>query len=83
MRYYVSVAVYNLGDNLLYHPDLPPHSRRIVSLPSIFGLPYETVHTWTPDGILIHLLVILQKEDSCLVPTVLYLHGNAGNVGHR
>lgn len=72
-----------MEDSLLYHPDLPPHSRLIVSVPSVYGLPYESVYTWTTDGIQLHLLVILQPEISSQVPTILYLHGNAGNVGHR
>lgn len=75
--------MYHMEDGLLYHPELPPHSRLIVSVPSIFGLPYESVNTWTADGTQLHLLVILQPNASKEVPTVLYLHGNAGNVGHR
>lgn len=68
----------------MYHPELPPHSRLFVSLPSVFGLPYESVYTRSADGTLIHLFVIMQPgECAANAPTVLFLHGNAGNIGHR
>ncbi|EEB18888.1 protein bem46, putative [Pediculus humanus corporis] len=76
--------LYQLEDYLLFHPDLPPYSRLFVSLPSVFGLPYESVFTRSGDGTLIHLFLILQPgETSSKAPTLLFFHGNAGNVGHR
>ena len=36
------------------------------------------------DGTQLHLFLVKQSgEKSSKVPTVLYLHGNAGNIGHR
>ena len=36
------------------------------------------------DGTLLHLFLIKQPaEKSGSVPTILYFHGNAGNIGHR
>ena len=36
------------------------------------------------DGTLLHLFLIKQPaEKSVQVPTILYFHGNAGNIGHR
>lgn len=76
--------MYQLEDQLLYHPELPPQSRLFVSVPSVFGLPYESVYTRSGDGTLIHLFVITQPgECAAKAPTVLFLHGNAGNIGHR
>ncbi|KAK6627585.1 hypothetical protein RUM44_010063 [Polyplax serrata] len=76
--------LYQLEDYLLFHPDLPPHSRLFVSLPSVFGLPYESIFTRSGDGTLIHLFLIMQPGDSSAkAPTLLFFHGNAGNVGHR
>ena len=36
------------------------------------------------DGTQLHLFLIKQPgEQSKKVPTILYFHGNAGNIGHR
>lgn len=79
-----SGLVLQIGDFLLYHPDQTPQSRLYVPLPSLFGLPCESIFIKTADGIKLHCFFI--KQDVSIVsqvPTILYLHGNAGNIGHR
>ena len=62
---------------MLYLPDLP--SRQLDASPDDIGLEYEDVWLEASDGV---------KTLGWLVPggsarTVLYFHGNAGNISHR
>lgn len=76
--------LYHREDQLVYRPELPANSRVYVPAPSIFKLPYQSIYTKSEDGIMIHMFFISQPEDKAKkVPTLLFLHGNAGNVGHR
>jgi fermentation-respiration switch protein FrsA (DUF1100 family) len=65
-------------DRLLFLPEIP--GREIVVTPEAAHLPYEDVHLHTADG---------ETLDAWLVPveapraTVLFCHGNAGNISHR
>ena len=47
--------------------------------------PYNDCHKiLSRDGTQLHLFLIKQPgEQSKKVPTILYFHGNAGNIGHR
>lgn len=52
--------------------------------PSIFNLPYQSVYTRAGDGTMLHMFFVSQPEDRMRkAPTLLFLHGNAGNMGHR
>lgn len=76
--------LYSAQDRLLFYPDQPPTSRLFVDPPSNFGLPYESVTTRTEDGVRIHMFLIRQPPHLLSnAPTVIYFHGNAGNIGHR
>ncbi|KAK0180672.1 hypothetical protein PV327_003031 [Microctonus hyperodae] len=76
--------LYRIEDQFVYYPELPPDSRICVPLPSIFNLPFEPVYVRSGDGTLVHMFFIVQPgEKAKQSPTVLFLHGNAGNVGHR
>jgi len=80
----VSGVLYKAGDRLLYHPDQPAHSRVFVPTPAIFGLPFENLFIRARDGVELHLFLVRRPgEAGATVPTILYLHGNAGNIGHR
>jgi len=46
------------------------------------SLPFEDVYLKTDDGVTINGWLITQHE-SGTKPCILYLHGNAGNIGHR
>lgn len=62
-------------DQFLYFPE-----KRLDASPSDFGLPYEEVWLTTEDGVKLHAWWVGKKEHET---TVLFLHGNAGNISHR
>ena len=72
---------YYAQDMFLYYPDQPPNSRIFVELPNKLHLPYENTSIKTSDGV--NLNAVLIKHASPGAPTVILLHGNAGNIGHR
>ncbi len=80
----VSGILYHAGDRLLYHPDMPPTSRVFVPAPSVVGLPFESVYLHAKDKTRLHSFLVKQPPEKMAdAPTVLFLHGNAGNIGHR
>ncbi len=69
---------------MVYYPEQPESARVFVQTPSSLGLPFENVILTTEDGCKIVAYFIKQPSSQISkVPTVLYLHGNAGNIGHR
>ncbi|XP_037710506.1 protein ABHD13 [Drosophila subpulchrella] len=80
----ILLIFYYAQDLLLYHPDLPANSRIYIPIPTMHNLPHITVSIKTPDNVTLHAFWITQPEErSKSVPTLLYFHGNAGNMGHR
>jgi len=79
----ISGVLYKAGDRLLYHPDQPTHSRVFIPSPSIFNLPFENLFIKSRDGTELHMFLIKQNSGSERAPTIMFLHGNAGNIGHR
>lgn len=76
--------IYHAEDQLLYHPEQPSHSRVFVPVPSMFGLPYENLFIRSLDGTLLHMFFVRQPPPKSLTaPTLIFFHGNAGNMGHR
>lgn len=74
---------YSIQDNLLFYPDIGPH-RSCVPTPQIYGLPFEVVHIKTRDKVSLHSYFIRHPEQKgTCVPTLVYFHGNAGNIGGR
>ena len=77
-------ALYHYQDTLLYFPDQPVTSRVYVQNPAVLGFPFENLYLKTQDGVRINAIFIKQSPQfQSSVPTVLFFHGNAGNVGHR
>ncbi|XP_033223764.1 protein ABHD13 isoform X2 [Belonocnema kinseyi] len=77
-------VLYHMEDELLYYPEIPRHSRVYVPSPSTCNLPYQSLFIRSKDGTMLHMFFIPQPEDKVKkAPTVLFLHGNAGNMGHR
>ena len=73
-----------LQEHLLYHPNEPLNSRLFVDLPSSVGLPYEDLYIKTRDGCVLNLYFMKQPNDLLpTAPTIVFFHGNAGNIGHR
>lgn len=76
--------LYQVQDSFLFYPEVPSHSRVYIPIPSMFGLPYESIYYKGSDGITIHMYFIHHiKEKQIKVPTIIFFHGNAGNMGHR
>lgn len=92
---FVSVAgiLYKFQDVLLYFPEQPSSSRIYVPLPT--GIPHENVYIRTKDGVKLNLILLRytggdvppagnqSAAPPLAPPTILYFHGNAGNIGHR
>ncbi|XP_046839225.1 protein ABHD13-like isoform X2 [Xenia sp. Carnegie-2017] len=76
--------LYFYQDALLFFPDQPESSRVFVQTPHKFGLPFENFYLKTKDGIRINVMLIKQQGSRLsIAPTVVFFHGNAGNIGHR
>lgn len=68
-------GLWMLQDNFIFHP-----SRRVEATPEFFGLPFEPVRLAAADGVEISGWYIPAHG---AVATLLFLHGNAGNIGNR
>lgn len=81
---FVSIAgiLYKFQDVLLYFPEQPSSSRLYVPMPT--GIPHENIFIRTKDGVRLNLILVRYTGDnSPYCPTIIYFHGNAGNIGHR
>eukprot|EP01079_Euglenida_sp_SAG-EU17-18_P001376 gene1376-2754_t len=68
----------------LYFPDMPSDSRQVVDLPVEYGFrDAAEISIHTSDKVKLHGFLLRMNGDWRAAPTVLYWHGNAGNVGHR
>jgi hypothetical protein len=77
--YAVMVAfVYYRQSSLIYYPNMP--ARNIVATPEQIGLEYQDVQFITEDNINLHGWFIPHQAAK---GTVLFFHGNAGNISHR
>jgi len=79
---------YHITDYFLYQPDMPSDSRLFVESPARFQMPFEDVWIHTKDRVKIHGYLIKQNPNRLSnnnrnLPTILFFHGNAGNIGHR
>jgi len=81
----VAVLLWIYQEKLLYFPNIPPEARKEFLSPRSFGLEalFEEVFITTPDGLRLQAYLILSPVDSHLAPTILYFHGNAGNLSYR
>lgn len=74
----LTLYLYLYQDHLIYLPDLP--SRKVSVTPERLGLEFEPVTLTAEDGV---------KLDGWFLPrttpraTLLFFHGNAGNISHR
>lgn len=55
----------------------------LLSSQATHAIPYEENFLTTKDGARIHTWLMLQEESSSTTPTLIYFHGNAGNMGFR
>lgn len=73
----LALWLYISQSHLVFYPEI---GREIIATPTQIGLPYEDIHLQTSDGIGLHGWYIAAPQPS---GTVLFLHGNAGNISHR
>ncbi|HEM47266.1 MAG TPA: alpha/beta hydrolase, partial [Alphaproteobacteria bacterium] len=66
--------LYSLQERLVYFP-----SRTLASTPAAAGLAYEEVTFHADDGVALHGWFVPHPQAR---HTVLFLHGNAGNISH-
>jgi fermentation-respiration switch protein FrsA (DUF1100 family) len=74
----IAMYLYFSQSRLLYYPEMP--SRAVNATPENIGLAYEEVQLLTSDDVRLHGWYV--PADNAL-GTVLFSHGNAGNIGHR
>ena len=72
------VAMYAFQSRLIFLPDMP--SRAVGAGPDSIGLAFESVEILAEDGIMLHAWYLPAIEPR---GTVLFFHGNAGNISHR
>lgn len=74
---FILLLMYLLQSQMIYHP-----AKLLVTDPSAAGLAFEDVIFETEDGLRLHgWFVSAASEDGA--PTILYCHGNAGNISGR
>lgn len=77
---YIGLAayLYLFQAGYVYFPELP--SRRVETTPASMGLPFETLKIATEDGETLEGWFVPAREARA---TLLYFHGNGGNISHR
>ncbi len=73
-----ALYVFLMQPRLLYYPDMP--GRELEATPAAIGLAYESVELQAGDGVRLHAWFIPAEHPRA---TVLFCHGNAGNISHR
>lgn len=72
------VYVKYLEKKSVFFPDA-----KLKATPADAGLEYDDVHFETKDQVTLHGWLVKVKHDPQKAPTLLFLHGNAGNIGDR
>ncbi|SOD42476.1 hypothetical protein SAMN06298226_2818 [Nitrosovibrio sp. Nv4] len=72
-----AAVIFFVQPRLVYYPE---YGRSITETPDDLGLPYETVELATDDGEILHGWFVPAPDAA---GTVLFFHGNAGNISHR
>jgi pimeloyl-ACP methyl ester carboxylesterase len=76
------LAIYFAQALFIYAPQIP--TREIVSTPDDVGINYENLNLKTRDNEIINAWYIPANQSNLKKPkTVLFMHGNAGNISHR
>ncbi|MDI6745784.1 MAG: alpha/beta hydrolase [Rhodocyclaceae bacterium] len=73
-----ALVLYLLQPSLIYFPEI---DRAVTITPQQAGLPYEDVKLITSDGVNLHGWLVHAVDPPR--GTVLFFHGNAGNISHR
>jgi len=73
-----ALYLFIMQPRLLYYPEIP--GRELEATPADIGLAYEDVTLQTSDDLRLHAWFIPVQNPRA---TVLFCHGNAGNISHR
>ena len=77
----LALVLYFFQARLVFYPET---GREIIVTPGQAGLPYEDIRLTTSDGLSLHGWHIPAPQTHAQPRgTVLFLHGNAGNISHR
>jgi hypothetical protein len=74
----LALYVFVMQPRLLYYPDMP--SRAIAATPDAIGLQHEALTLVAEDGVKLHAWFVPAPRARA---TLLFCHGNAGNISHR
>jgi fermentation-respiration switch protein FrsA (DUF1100 family) len=74
----IAALTYFRQSSLIYYPNLP--GRELTATPLQLGLAYEDVSLVTADGVRLHGWFVPANPAR---GTLLFFHGNAGNISHR
>ena len=84
----ICVCLYIFQDKMIYQPNPPSINMPTPDLnpdgyrnPMERGIPYEDVYVRTSDNLRLHMWVMKRPEVEAA--TIIYFHGNAGNIGFR
>jgi len=73
----LALVLYFFQARLVFYPEI---GREMIATPGQAGLPYQDIQLTTGDGLNLHGWYIPAPQPR---GTVLFLHGNAGNISHR
>ncbi len=73
----IVIALFMFQSRLVYFPNI---GRELTVTPQAYGLDFESVNIPTEDGETLHAWWVPAKDAR---GTILFFHGNAGNISHR
>lgn len=83
-------VLYIKQESLLYFPSVggiprrPSQNPKGYRSPAEYNIPFESHSITTADGVKIHAWLLLHPDSlQNKIPTILFFHGNAGNIGLR
>lgn len=74
----LSFYIYIMQAGMIFYPNMP--GRNLVTTPQAIGLDYQDVTFVTEDNVSLHGWYIPRENAKA---TLLFFHGNAGNISHR
>ena len=74
----IALYLFVMQPRLLFYPDLP--GRALQATPADIGLAYQDVALQAADGVRLHAWFVPHPQPRA---SVLFCHGNAGNISHR
>ena len=85
-------GLYWKQDSLLYFPEIgtlprnPARNPRGYRSPAEYKIPFDDIYIPCEDGVSIHAWLLRRRKNDSLpsaTPTIIFFHGNAGNMGIR